>query len=93
MPALPEFGNILAYERMLEVFVKVEAENSSETDGNVGISREIKIYLQAVSNNAVPCAKHSRASDVSEETVCNYAELICQQHLFTETQSHSVKTV
>ena len=38
VPALPEFSNIFAYKRVVEVLIKVESEYTSEAYGNIGIA-------------------------------------------------------
>ena len=46
MPSLPEFAYRLADKRILEVFVKMEAEHSSKTDSDIAVSAEIEINIQ-----------------------------------------------
>ena len=93
MPALPELRNVFAHKRMIEVFVKVEAENASKTDSNIGISRKVKIYLHSVCYGAVPCSKHGRAAYIAEKTFSYKAELVCKQDFFRKTEGNSVQAV
>ena len=38
MPALPEFGDIPAYERVVEVLIEMESEDTSQTYCDIGIA-------------------------------------------------------
>lgn len=63
VPPLPEFGYVLTDERVVEVFVKVKSENASETDSDIGVSREVKEDLERVSRYTEPCAYDSCVFD------------------------------
>ena len=46
VPSLPELTDILTDERIFEVFVEMEAEHASKTYRHIGISAEIKVYIE-----------------------------------------------
>ena len=57
MPPLPELRDILAQERVAEVFVQVESENACNTDCHIRIAGKVKVHLQGIQHNAVPHAQ------------------------------------
>ena len=58
VPPLPEFGDILAYKRIAEVLVKVEAEYAAKTYRYIRITREVKVDLHSINYYGVPCSDY-----------------------------------
>ena len=58
MPSLPELAYALADEGVVEVFVEVEAENASQSDGDIGVAREVEVVPQRHEYRAVPRSHH-----------------------------------
>ena len=48
VPAAPEFGDGRRFIGGVEVFVEMEAEQQSDTDGHIGVAGEVAIDLQGV---------------------------------------------
>ena len=54
MPAAPEILNGFGDIRVAEIFGKIKAENSPETDRHIGIAGKIKVDLQSIGENTDP---------------------------------------
>ena len=57
VPAAPEVRDRFCDVRIVEVLLEFESEHVSETDGHVGIAREVKIDLQHICNCTEPVEK------------------------------------
>ena len=55
MPTMPEVGNGVTAIRMAEVLVEMETKTPSYTYSHIRITREVKVDLQRVCQNAYPC--------------------------------------
>ena len=95
MPSLPEFRNILADERIAEVFVKVEAEYASKTYRYIGISGEVEVNLHSVGYYRVPRSDNGQRRKIAclEERIDDSAEVVCKDDLFTKTHANPCDTL
>ena len=93
MPSLPEFRDILAEERMLEVLVEVEAEHSAHADCHIRIAGEIEVNLHCVNNDGIPCAgNRNLPAAVLEELVNDGGEVVCENDLFRKTDNQACES-
>ena len=93
VPALPELRNGGAGERMAEVFVKVEAKHAAEADGNIGITAEVKVNIQRIHDDGVPCAEHGKSRDVlAEERVDDGPQIVRDDDLLRKAEDHAQRT-
>ena len=97
MPSLPEFADRLADERILEVFVKVEAEDTTQTDRHIGIAAEIEINIEGIADHNKPCAEERQirdiriliAVDIAVELCDDGIEVVCDDDLFGKTYNEA----
>ena len=54
MPSSPEFGNTARNKRVIEIFEEIKAENFTETDCHIAVTRKIEINLQRKRNGIQP---------------------------------------
>ena len=54
MPTLPEFCNVLAQERMPEVFFQLKAHHTGNSDCHIGITGEVEVNLHGIDNDTIP---------------------------------------
>ena len=52
MPALPELRHTFADVRVVEVLGELETDHPSDADGHVAVTREVKINLEGVGEDA-----------------------------------------
>ena len=60
MPSSPEFRNGERGVGIIEVFLEIESQHTSETDCHIGVSREIVIDLQGVGDKTDPSGKRAK---------------------------------
>ena len=81
MPASPELRNAGGDVGIIEVFEEIEAEDLSESDCHIAVSREIEVDMQGIRNRIHPCEKHGffvRGFERTDE----FSEHICNKYLF-----------
>lgn len=94
VPALPELLDGTADKRIVEVFVEMEAENASHTDGHVGIAREVEIDLHGIGDDTDPCGKdRSRIDRGGQIKFGKQFEVIGDDDLFPQTDEHTGKAL
>lgn len=78
---------------MTKVFVKVEAKHATEADGNIGITAEVKVNIQRIHDDGVPCAEHGKSRDVlAEERVDDGPQIVRDDDLFRKAEDHAQRT-
>ena len=91
MPSSPEFRDAPGNIRIIKVFQEVEAEHFSETDGHIGVTREIKVDLEGVSQGSQPGSCHRKLGNgKSCRRIPEKADVIRQQDLFSHTGHKAV---
>ena len=103
VPASPEFRNGTGNVRIIEVFVEVESEHFSQSDGHIRISAEIEVNLEGIGQRPQPghpCRqRHVRTEplhrSVSEtkSVIRNQRHVIGQQHLLSQSDDKAYHTV
>ena len=94
MPAAPEFGHRRGDVRVIEVLREVEAEHQTHADRHLRITGEIEVKLHTVCGNAHPCSGcgNGLIADICE-VIPEVAELICQQHLASQTDDKELNAL
>ena len=85
MPAPPELGDAFGDIGVIEVFKKVKAENTAQSDSHVRVSRKVKVNLKGICGNAKPGTGHRQlALGQSREVFPKLAGGVGEKHLFAE---------
>ena len=87
VPAAPELGGRAGQVGVVEVVQKFEAQHTAQTDGHVGVAREVEVQLEGEGQNAQPCAQGGQFShgggqiDIPELTDgVGQKHLLCAAH-------------
>ena len=91
MPAPPEFGNAFGNIGIVEVFKELKAQHTSQSDGHIGITREIEVDLEGIQDHNQPGAQNGllkceRLMIVVEEDV----HRVGQQNLFGQSRAEAL---
>ena len=90
VPTLPELSDVLAEERVAEVFVQMKAEDAGNANCHIGIAGEIEVHLQGVENYTVPDTQCGLGGEVvPQELVYDAGEPVCQYDLFAQTNGNT----
>ena len=90
VPTLPELSDVLAEERVAEVFVQMKAEDAGNANCHIGIAGEIEVHLQGVENYTVPDTQCGLGGEVvPQELVYDAGEPVCQYDLFAQTNGNA----
>lgn len=90
MPASPKIGDRQSNIRMIEIFGKVETEHFAETDSHIGITGEIVVDLECVSQCTEPSEEDGHFRDGHRKCfIGNDGEGIGKQHFFCEAANET----
>ena len=90
MPAPPEFRDGLRHIRQPEVLWIPEAENASEADRHIGISREIEINFKGIQQHPKPDAKRGLCRQIAVEQLRRgLSRIVRDQYLFCKTDAEA----
>ena len=92
VPAAPEFRNAFGQIGILEILQEVEAENSAQTNGHIGITGKVKVNIQQERNGIHPVKQHGRFS-AFPENLDQQGKVVCQNHLFAQAHQEPAQTV
>ena len=94
MPTAPEVGDGVAAIGMTEVLVEVESHAASQSDGHIGITREVEVNLQRERHNTNPgSCQRQRIESANQELVGNLGELVGYDHLLAQTYQETIDAV
>ena len=86
MPSSPEFPDRATDIWIIKVFLKVESEHPSQTNGHITVTAEIKIDLEHIGNGSQPCScPIDGTCRCTKKIVSHQSQGIGQENLFTET--------
>lgn len=92
MPSSPEFSDTFGNIGIIEVFRKMETENSSEADGYIRVAGKVKINLESKSGCVNPVKKDGFLIGCMENGT-KLAESICYKYFFAQTAGESFHTL
>ena len=91
MPAPPEFSYAARDERIVEIFGKAEAENTSQADSHVAVAGEVKIDLKREGNGIDPVEADGLIRAVAENGA-KLAHCVGDKDLLRQTEYKAANT-
>ena len=93
MPAAPEFRDVAAQIRYLEILYQPDAEKLGASDGDVGIAREVAVNLEGEEYGPQQVYVPRQAVGVRENVVDVFGTLVCDHYFLEVSPKHLPEAV
>ena len=92
MPSSPKFGNAFGDIGIVEVFKKFKAEDLTETDRHIAVTREVEVDAEHIGDGVDPEEKDGFIVAILIEGEAEFAHLVGNEDLFAKTDDETADT-